>query len=260
MNRILPLILFALPLLMIPQVRASEQKLEADAKLERREDGTGFILKPGMFLAAMQPKELNDVLTNSIVINDQKMSGKIGAAAGFTIDAGYSINRNFAMGTKLEYFTGGISRSHSVNGFSYNDEANLSGLVPYLTASAHTEVVPRFLLGLTAGIGTPIFYHFDYDYTMSYEDRNSKGGATYGATPVAGFAAITAAVAVSRRVSIATEIGYKMLNAGRMTATGSGRDDLKDSVKEGDVFKYDNKDVRINASAPYVNVGVTVTL
>lgn len=262
MKRLLPLVLIALPLIIIPQVRAAdeanEQTLQAEATIERETEDTGFLLKPAIFLAAMQPKELNEFLT--AVPNGEKLSGKLGAAAGFTIDAGYEINRNFAMGTRLEYFLSGVKRSYTFHNYTYSDEVELSGFIPYLTASAQTEIVPRFLLGLSVGIGAPIFYHFDYSYKASNGKSSSSGGATYSATPVAAYTALTAAIAVSRRVTIATEVGYKMLNAARMNANSAGREDLKNNINAGDVLKNDGKDIRADASAPYLSVGVTITI
>lgn len=234
-------------------------KAEADVASAKNNDESRVVFKPGASYAFVNPQELNAALSR-VQVFGTNLIGSFKGNMTFNLSGEYEINRNYAVGLRLDYFNTLLERTASAGNLSYVDDTRLSALVPMLTGKAQTEVTSGVLVGFLAGAGIPVFYRLDY--SSQRNDGVASGSASYSDTPFSGLAAGVVTIELSKSIAISTEAGYRLFDSQNMKASGNGTSFFGRSVRQGDPLSVDGVTgpVRVNMSSLYVNLGLNIGL
>jgi hypothetical protein len=110
-------------------------------------------------------------------------------------------------------------------------------------------------LGATANAGVPVFYRLGLEETGA-----QSASATYSANPVSLALGAVGTFSVSRRAELRFEAGYRFLGASALSANSQGSGAWS-GVASGATFSDANGTaIPVDASAPYVEAGLTFRL
>ena len=226
----------------------------SEAQAAGSEQGTSqkFLLHPAGYLANVSPVQLQDLMQDNFPGSSRQ--SKFLNSGGVFVDADYLIDRHWSIGARVDYFQSQTETGAGQGFYNYNNRTffngqtsyQLSSLTPYLTASYRQEIFSLFTLGVKMGAGLPIYDHVVL--TSNLNSRQEQVSTTYSAHPFSAFGTLFGSIALTRRLALALEFGYKQLKANEMAANGE------------QLAKPDGSVIAVDSSSAFGAVGFNVTL
>lgn len=193
----------------------SEESLGA-GKSER----IGLQIRPIISYSFISPKALNNDLATKAQLWKVNSAFKINGAFTLSAAADYEVSPRFLVGMRFDWFNASSDtiQVKDANGKpAINVQALLSGLPIYATLTFEQPIARSWGLGMTGGLGVPIFFNGAFDFSGSNIAAVPNGTPTYASTPLTGFGvAFLEYGAPASVISVRTELGYRFLSSSQM--------------------------------------------
>ncbi len=217
----------------------------------------GVVIRPQFGMAVMNPRALNYELQSTFNYNSAM---RVTSGAGLAVSADYPVlAERLYVGARVDYFSASSDTITIGGGNPGTARASVSGLPFLMTAAYKVPLAPKWSLIASVGGGLTLGYSTAVDVAGSNDAVNAPNGTlAYTSSPFTAMGSASLGYALTRKVALQLDAGYRLLSSNRMTAT-----EKYGTVKEGQVLmdrQTATTEVLVDGSAFFSSLSVAITL